>query len=117
MDRAIQHRLALLNGDLSMKTTTLLLAVSILAAYPAIADDSLRCGGKIVRTGMSIEEVRGYCGSPSSSEIEEQNVHSGNRIVGKTQIHIWRYARSSGQRTAVLEFDKDELQSIRYESK
>lgn len=79
--------------------------------------ETLRCGNKIVDTGMSMQEVRKYCGNPSSSSIEEQDVRSGNRVVGKTQIHIWRYKRASGQRTAVLQFDQDTLKIISYESK
>ena len=82
-----------------------------------MADDTLRCGGKIVRTGMTMDEIRKFCGSPSSTTIEEQDVRSGPRVVGKTQIHTWRYNRASGQRTAVLEFDQEELKIIRYESK
>jgi len=64
-----------------------------------------------------MSDVKGYCGNPSSTSIEEQDVRSGNRVVGKTQVHTWRYARGSGQRTAVLEFDQENLMSIRYESK
>jgi len=79
--------------------------------------DTLRCGGKIVQTGMTMAEVKKYCGNPSSTSIEEQDVRAGPRVVGKTQVHTWRYNRSSGQRTAVLEFDLQKLMSITYESK
>ena len=85
--------------------------------FPASADDTLRCGSKIVQTGMTMEEVKKYCGNPSSTAIEEQDVHAGPRVVGKTQVHFWRYNRGSGQRTAVLEFDQQKLMSITYESK
>ena len=92
---------------------TFLLLVS--TALPA--DDTLRCGNKIVHTGMSMEEVKKYCGDPSSTSIEQQDVRAGPRVVGKTEIHTWRYDRASGQRTAVLEFDQQKLMSITYESK
>ena len=88
----------------------------LVLANPAAAE-TLRCGSKIVTTGMSMEEVRKHCGSPSSSSTEDQDVRSGNRVVGKTQVHTWRYNRGSGQRTAVLEFDQDKLRSISYENK
>ncbi|MGI9262187.1 MAG: DUF2845 domain-containing protein [Woeseiaceae bacterium] len=78
---------------------------------------SFRCGGSIIRTGMTMDEVRSACGSPSSSEIEEHDVRSGNRVVGTTQMHIWRYNRSSGQSTAVLHFDNGKVTSITMESK
>ncbi len=89
----------------------------LLMTLSAAADDTLRCGSKIVRTGMTMTEVKKYCGNPSSTSIEEQDVHAGPRVVGKTEIHTWRYNRASGQRTAVLEFDLEQLKSITYESK
>lgn len=79
--------------------------------------DTLRCGSKIVKIGMTMTEVKKYCGNPSSTSIEEQAVHAGPRVVGTTQIHTWRYNRSTGQKTAVLEFDLEKLKSIIYESK
>lgn len=81
------------------------------------AAESFRCGGSIVRTGMTMDEVRSACGKPSSTEIEEHDVRSGNRVVGTTEMHIWRYNRSSGQRTAVLLFDNGKVMSITMESK
>ena len=89
----------------------------LLITLPAAADDTLRCGSKIVKTGMTMTEVKKYCGNPSSTSIEEHDVHAGPRVVGTTQIHTWRYNRASGQRTAVLEFDLEKLKSITYESK
>ena len=84
---------------------------------PAIAEDTLRCGNKLVRTGMTMTEVRKYCGNPTSTVIEEQDVRAGPRVVGKTEVHIWTYRRMTGQRTAVLQFDQDELKTITFESK
>lgn len=86
-------------------------------ALPASGEDTLRCGSKIVQTGMTMTEVKKYCGNPSSTAIEEQDVRAGPRVVGTTEIHTWRYDRASGQRTAVLEFDQEKLMSITYESK
>ena len=99
----------------SMKPHFLVL-IALLWATTSIAD-TLRCGSKIVRIGMTMTEVKKYCGNPSSTSIEEQDVHAGPRVVGKTEIHTWRYNRASGQRTAVLEFDLEQLKSITYESK
>jgi hypothetical protein len=96
---------------------TIFLSILLFFAVSAIADDTLRCGSKIVQTGMTMTEVKKYCGNPSSTSIEVQNVHAGPRVVGTTEIHTWRYNRASGQRTAVLEFDQEKLMSITYESK
>ena len=97
-----------------MRPGILTLALLAIAASPAIADDSLRCGSKIIRVGMSMSEVREHCGSPTSSSIEEQDVRSGNRVVGKTQMHVWMYDRGATQRNAILEFDQEQLVSLRY---
>ncbi len=100
-----------------MKARLAILAtLTCVLATPAFAD-TLRCGSKIVETGMSMDEVKKYCGSPSATSVEERDVRSGNRVVGTTQFHTWRYNRMSGQSTAVLEFDQKKLMSIKYESK
>ena len=95
---------------------TLFIAL-LIAALPAAAEDTLRCGNKIVRTGMTMAEVKKYCGNPSSTAVEVHDVRAGPRVVGKTEFHIWTYLRSSGQRTAILRFDQDQLKSITYQSK
>lgn len=89
----------------------------LIGALPVTAEDSLRCGNKIVRTGMTMAEVRKYCGNPTSTSIEEQDVRAGPRVVGITEIHTWIYKRASGQRTAVLQFDLDKLKTITFQSK
>lgn len=99
-----------------MQRLLLVMLFLIAAGTPALAD-TLRCGSKIVTTGMTQEEVLKYCGKPSAAEIEEHDVRAGARVVGKTQLHIWTYNRGSGQRAAVLEFDQDTLLSITFVSK
>jgi len=100
-----------------MKARLAILAtLACVLAWPAFAD-TLRCGSKIVETGMNMDDVKKYCGAPSSTSVEERDVRSGNRVVGTTQFHTWRYNRMSGQDTAVLEFDQEKLMSIKYESK
>ena len=96
---------------------SVILIAFLFITLPASAEDTLRCGSKIVQTGMTMTEVKKYCGNPSSTSIEEQDVRAGPRVVGTTEIHTWRYDRASGQRTAVLEFDQEKLMSITYESK
>jgi hypothetical protein len=102
--------------ETNMTYRAAILIAALLLGAPAAAE-TLRCGSKIVDTGMTMDQVRKYCGKPSSTAVEEHDVRSGNRVVGTTELHIWRYNRSSGQKTAVLEFDRDKLMSIRYVSK
>ena len=97
-----------------MKRTIVALALCSLVPLAADAADTLRCGSKIVETGMSMGDVEKYCGTPDSSETIDQDVRSGNRVVGTTQVHRWTYDRASGQNAAVLEFDQEKLLSITF---
>jgi hypothetical protein len=76
------------------------------------ANDSVRCGSKIMKIGMSMDEILKYCGEPTSRETEDHDVRSGNRVTGTTQLHIWTYQRGASQAPAVLEFDVEKLISI-----
>jgi hypothetical protein len=87
------------------------------SATAGAAQETLRCGSKIVKTGMSMEEVLKYCGEPNSKEIEEHDVRSGNRVTGVTEMHIWTYNRGSSQPPAALKFDVDKLMSIKTSKK
>lgn len=90
--------------------------IALIAFFSSTAalGDTLRCGSKIVTTGMTQADVRKFCGKPSAAAIEEHDVRSGNRVVGKTQLHIWTYNRAAGQNAAVLQFDQDKLMSIEF---
>jgi hypothetical protein len=90
---------------------TFLAAAALVLARPALADDeSFRCGSKLIEPGMTQDQVLSYCGAPTSKKVEAQDVHSGNRVVGKTQVHRWTYESYSS--TRVLVFDQDRLMSI-----
>lgn len=80
------------------------------AAVTAVADESFRCGGRIIKAGMTRAEVRQYCGAPATEDVEIQDVRSGNRVVGKTTVYRWTYKFAGAER--LLEFDEDTLKSI-----
>ena len=89
----------------------LLLVLPCLAAVtPAVADDSLRCGSKLVVRGMTQAEVLKLCGTPLSKSEEKVPVRSGNQVVGETTTYRWTY--ESNGATHVLVFDLDVLKSI-----
>jgi hypothetical protein len=95
-----------------MARSLLIVLLMLLWAPASASDKSVRCGSKIVKIGMSMQEVLNYCGEPDQKEIEEQAVRSGNRVTGTTELHIWTYNRPTGQVPAVLEFDVDKLMTI-----
>ena len=89
--------------------------ISIGIGPAAASSETLRCGSKIIITGMSMDEVRKFCGSPTSQRSEEIPVRSGNRVTGTTEMHYWTYRRGSGQKPATLKFDQEKLVSITYD--
>jgi len=96
---------------------TLLFVLLLAAAGAADArNESLRCGSKLVSPGMSLEEVRRYCGQPADASSEERPVRSGNRVLGSYQADIWQYTRGVNS-PAVLEFHDGVLKSISFPGK
>ena len=96
-----------------MKKALVLLSLVIFFAAGASAKDTFRCGSKIVNVGMTSDEVLKYCGKPTSTEVEEHDVRSGGRVVGKTQLNRWIYDRGTVGKPKILEFDQDKLISIK----
>lgn len=94
------------------KKSLALLVMFVCASGIAVAE-TMRCGSKIISIGMTTAEVLKYCGKPTSEEVEEHDVRSGGRVIGKTQLNRWTYDRGSVGKPKVLEFDQDELISIR----
>jgi len=76
----------------------------------AVADDTFRCGNRLIEPGMTRSEVLSACGEPTSKTVEVQDVRSGTRVVGKTEVQRWTYASYSA--TRVLVFDQDTLKAI-----
>jgi len=76
----------------------------------AAADDTFRCGNRLIEPGMTRVEVLQICGEPTSKTVEVQDVRSGTRVVGKTEVQRWTYASYSA--TRVLVFDQDTLKAI-----
>jgi hypothetical protein len=101
-----------------MKSRPILLLCLLLAiAGGAEArNESLRCGSKLVKAGMSTKEVRKYCGQPAEASSEERPVRSGNRVLGSYLAEIWQYRRGSSSAT-VLEFHDGVLKTISFPGK
>jgi hypothetical protein len=76
----------------------------------AVADDTFRCGNRLIEPGMTRTEVLAMYGEPTSKTVEVQDVRSGNQVVGKTEVQRWTYASYST--TRVLVFDQDTLKAI-----
>ena len=86
------------------------LVACIAAAAAAVADNNLRCGSKLIVTGMTQAQVLGHCGPPSAKVEEKAPIRSGKQVVGETETYRWTY--ESNGATRVLVFDLDVLKSI-----
>ena len=84
-----------------------------LAAFDHANAQTARCGSKIVRIGMTADEVLQHCGPPTRKEVEEHDVRSGGRVVGVTYLNRWFYDRGFAGKPKVLEFDQDKLIAIK----
>lgn len=87
-----------------------LIAVGLAIAWTLRADETFRCGNRLIEPGMTRTDVLAMCGEPTSKTIEVQDVRSGNQVVGKTEVQRWTYASYSA--TRVLVFDQDTLKAI-----
>lgn len=94
------------------RVRTLVLSLCAMAAPlgVAVASEVFRCQGQLVEPGMTQAQVRQLCGDPTSTTTEVQDVRTGNRVTGTTDVHRWTYA-SYGE-TRVLVFDQDRLRDI-----
>ncbi len=81
-----------------------------LAASAAVADGDFRCGSRIITIGMTQSQVIDACGEPTTKDVEDVDVRSGNQVVGRTAVWRWTYEMSGTRR--VLVFDQDTLKSI-----
>ena len=81
------------------------------------ADDTFRCGSKLVDTTLSRDEVRRYCGEPTSTTEEDipQQVRRANGttfVSGTIHVETWTYDRGSSSFPAVLRFEDGKLVRI-----
>jgi hypothetical protein len=75
-------------------------------AGPLDADETARCGSKIIAVGMSQSDVLEHCGEPTARDVEQHAVHEGNRVVGTTPVERWTYSDYSATRVFVFDGDK-----------
>ena len=86
--------------------------LAMFAVTGSAGGDTIRCGTKIVKIGMTTADVLKKCGQPSRKEVEEHLVRSGVQVTGITPLNRWLYDRGSKGKPVVFEFDQDKLISI-----
>ena len=93
---------------------TLLLLGAIAPLSLARADDSMKCGSKIIFVGAKQNDVLQSCGDPTSKEVEDAAKSVGRYYEGTTPIEHWTY--TSGEVNTVVTFDQGVVVSIHTES-
>jgi hypothetical protein len=106
------------------------LASGTLAAFgvagPAVAEDSMRCGSKLITQGDGKDKVRTLCGEPSAVSFQgvvrrapryeygsgyDRRVYYGPGWV-EMPVEIWTYNLGSHKLLRKLRFVGDELEEI-----
>ena len=85
------------------------------SAFPA--DDTFRCGSKLIDTSSSREQILQQCGEPTSKTSEDipQQVRRPNGttfVSGTVHVETWTYDRGSSKFPAVLHFEDGKLVKI-----
>jgi len=95
------------------------------ASAPALADDSMRCGNRLVSTGDPKDKVRALCGEPQdvsfAGVIRGPAYYDGGPYdyswIGPTwvdlPVEVWTYNFGSSKLLRRLRFVGDELKEIR----
>ena len=103
------------------------LAFGTLGAAPARAEDSMRCGSKLVTVSDGKDKVRALCGEPSSVSFQGmirrapryEYGYGYNRYdyygpgVIEMPVEVWTYNFGSSKLLRKLRFVGDELDEIR----
>jgi Protein of unknown function (DUF2845) len=102
------------------------LAGTWLATPPAHAEDSMRCGSRLISTGDGKDKVRTLCGEPSDVTFQgvirrapryeygygiSRYEYYGPGVV-EMPVEIWTYNQGSSKLLRKLRFVGDELEEI-----
>jgi hypothetical protein len=103
-------------------------ALALMAAFPSAlkAEDSMRCGSKLISRGDSKDKVRHLCGEPSDVSmrgfVRRAPVYEYGYGYGRYEyygpgwvdmpVEIWTYNFGSSKLLRKLRFVGDELEAI-----
>jgi len=90
---------------------SLVLAAALLLPVAASADEAFRCGKWIASSAMTVAELTGKCGEPTSRESRTEDVKARNNNVGlmmkvgETTVETWTYDRGANPAMVVTIVD------------
>ena len=91
--------------------SSVLAAAALLMPVAASADETFRCGKWIVSSAMTVAELTGKCGEPTSRESRTEDVKARNNNVGlmmkvgETTVETWTYDRGANPAMVVIIVD------------
>jgi hypothetical protein len=107
-------------------TAAVVLAMALAVALPAAADDTLRCGSRLVSTGDGKDKVRALCGEPTDVAFAGTIGRRAYPSYGPSYdysyfgpawvelpVEVWTYNLGSTKLLRKLRFVGDELVEIR----
>jgi len=86
-------------------------------AQPAFAE-GFRCGQRIATADMTVEELLGACGEPTSKNVEivdvyGPNVHGGGNVKrGTVTVETWTYDRGSQAFAMVVTIEDGKIKKM-----
>lgn len=105
--------------SLRIAAATLLCAAPWLAGRALADDDVLRCGSKLITTGVDMQFVLQYCGEPTQRSKEEvpqlgRRANGTTYVTGKVIVEQWIYDRGSSRFPAHLKFEEGKLVGVEF---
>ena len=102
-----------------IKYKLIVISLAFCCCAAANAAGSLRCQGKIIRTGVPAVYVLATCGPPEYQLIQEvparaRTVTGFSRFIGIAVSEQWIYDRGAGKFPVVLEFYDGKLRRIEF---
>jgi hypothetical protein len=94
-----------------MNCTLHMVAVLLLLPLVAHADETFRCGKWIASSSMTVAELTGKCGEPTSRSSKTEDVMARNNNVGlmlkvgETTMETWVYDRGANPAMVVTIVD------------
>jgi hypothetical protein len=105
---------------------TAVCCLAVLQVRPVMAEDTLRCGSKIIHTGDGKDKVRSLCGEPTDvafvGTIERRTIPDNRSYDdqyyygpawSEQPVELWTYNLGSSKLLRKLRFIGDELVEIR----
>lgn len=87
-----------------------------LLAAPAARAETMRCGGGVVSSGDTTQEVRGRCGEPVHETVHQRQLRGRRTPSGTTKrlidVETWTYHRGKGRFILYLTFEGGRLTRI-----